>query len=286
MTAKVLESKSLTQLIKQDLSDTITLACQQGLRAPGLAVILVGQDPASEIYVQHKQKGCKEVGIQSFCYHLAKETDTKTLMTLIERLNQDANIDGILVQLPLPSHIDNATILECISPQKDVDGFHPYNLGRLMQSRPYHRPCTPYGIIQLLMHHQILIAGQHAVVIGASNIVGRPMGLEFLYAKATPTVCHRQTRHLEMHVRHADILVIATGIPDLIKTQWLKQNQVIVDVGIHRQANGKIRGDLDYEAARNIVSAITPVPGGVGPMTVASLLQNTVKSWQDQRLNA
>lgn len=286
MTTKILESKSLTQSIKQQLSNTVTLAIQKGSRSPGLAVILLGQDPASEVYVKHKQKGCAEVGIRSFCYHLPSETQTQTLIDLIDQLNNDASIDGILIQLPLPPHIDSASIIERIKPTKDVDGFHPYNLGRLVQARPTLRPCTPYGIIQLLTHHDITIEGKHAVVIGASNIVGRPMGLELLYAKATPTICHRATQQLEQHIKQADILIVATGIPDLVKTQWLNKDQVIVDVGIHRQANGQLRGDVDYQAACEIVAAITPVPGGVGPMTVACLLQNTLKSWQHRVINA
>lgn len=284
MPAKILESKSLSQSIKTSLSKTVHLASEKNIRSPGLAVILIGHNPASEIYVHHKQKACEEVGIRSFCYHLTEEIQNQELIDLIEQLNEDSNIDGILIQLPLPSHIDSAAIIERIKASKDVDGFHPYNLGRLLQSRPNLRPCTPYGIIQLLNHYNMTLSGINAVVVGASNIVGRPMALELLYAKATVSVCHSQTKQLEQYVRQAELLIVATGICDLIKTEWLNESQIVIDVGIHRKSNGQLRGDVDYQVAEKIVAAISPVPGGVGPMTVASLLQNTIKSWQ-HRLN-
>jgi len=278
MTANILDGKALATRIKQEIKQTIDMRLAKGFRAPGLAVILAGHDPASEVYVNNKQKACQEVGIISHRYHLDEKISESELVTLIQTLNEDKTIDGILVQLPLPPTIDSTHIIDQLLPAKDVDGFHPYNFGRLAQRAPLLRPCTPYGIIQLLQANGIPTEGQHALVIGASNIVGRPMALEFLLAKATVTISHRFTVNLEQLVRMADIIVVATGVRDLIDPDWLNEKQVLVDVGIHRLADGKIRGDVNFETARHRVAWITPVPGGVGPMTIATLLQNTLSA--------
>lgn len=264
-----------TNALKAQIAERLSL----NYRAPGLAVILLGQNPASTIYVNNKRKACTQIGIHSQAYDLPENTTEDELCELIDTLNASPLIDGILVQLPLPKHIETQKILERIDPKKDVDGFHPYNLGRLAQKNPLLRPCTPYGIIQLLTHFNCPILGKHAVVIGASNIVGRPMGLEFLLAGATTSICHRFTKNLQPFVKTADILVVAAGSMDIINPEWLKKNQVVVDVGMHRLANGTLRGDVDFEKACEKVAWITPVPGGVGPMTIATLLENTFQSY-------
>jgi methylenetetrahydrofolate dehydrogenase (NADP+)/methenyltetrahydrofolate cyclohydrolase len=280
MTAHILDGKALADEIRKKTAAEILQAKANGLRPPALAVILVGEDPASEVYVAHKRRDCEQVGIHSLAYDLAKETSQADLLTLIEQLNEDESVDGILVQSPLPPHIDANKIYDSINPLKDVDCFHPYNVGCLAQRRPTLRPCTPYGIITLLAHSGVEIKGRHAVVIGASNIVGKPMALEFLLAKSTVTVCHRFTPDLSYHIKQADILVVAIGNPGVIKSDWIKPSAVVVDVGINRQANGKIIGDIDFETAKEKASWITPVPGGVGPMTRAILLTNTLQAYQ------
>lgn len=262
--------------LKKKIKAAVTEMTENGTRPPGLAVVLVGDDPASKIYVTNKRKACEEMGFKSQSYDLSPQVSEEELVNLINKLNKSPLIDGILVQLPLPVAINPSKIIECIDPLKDVDGFHPYNLGRLAQRNPFLRPCTSYGIIQLLRFYQIPIEGQHAVIIGASNIVGRPTALEFLAENATVTVCHRHTRDLQRHVKSADILVVATGVPDVINCEWLHKEQVVLDVGIHRLPNGKLRGDVDFERAVNKVAWLTPVPGGIGPMTIACLLQNTL----------
>ncbi|HVV67871.1 MAG TPA: bifunctional methylenetetrahydrofolate dehydrogenase/methenyltetrahydrofolate cyclohydrolase FolD [Gammaproteobacteria bacterium] len=276
MTAQILDGKALAAEIRQHIAVKIKTRLDQGLRRPCLAVILVGDDPASQVYVHHKRKDCEDVGIVSLAYDLPEDISHNELIALIDQLNANNTVDGILVQLPLPSHINTAEILDRLYPEKDVDGFHACNLGHLVQRRPALRPCTPYGIITLLKHAGIDLAGQHAVVIGASNIVGRPMALEFLLAKCTVTVCHRFTRDLATHVQQADILVVAVGKPGIISSEWIKPGAVVVDVGIHRNAKGTISGDLDFDTAKLRASWITPVPGGVGPMTRAILLENTL----------
>ena len=276
MTAQILDGKKVAANLKQNLSETINKRTQEGKRPPGLAVILVGQDAASEVYVANKRTACSVVGISSYAYDLPDTLSENKLIGLINELNHNKDIDGILVQLPLPKGIDSEKIIACLSPSKDVDGFHPYNMGRLAQRNPYLRPCTPYGIIQLINAYNLPLNGKHAVVIGASNIVGRPMALEFLLAKATVTICHRFTKNLEQHVRIADIIVVATGVCDLIDPSWLNKNQILIDVGMHRLENGKLRGDIDFFETNTQVGWITPVPGGVGPMTIATLLQNTL----------
>lgn len=278
MTAQILDGKHVSTALKNNLKLTIDEMVNSGKRQPGLAVILVGEDAASEVYVKNKRTACAEAGITSYAYDLPDSISEIELIKLITELNNNDDIDGILVQLPLPKSINSVNILECISPLKDVDGFHPYNIGRLAQRSPLLRPCTPYGIIQLLNAYNVSLYGKHAVVVGASNIVGRPMSLEFLLAGATVTICHRFTENLERHIRVADIIVVATGICDLIDPSWLNKNQILVDVGIHRLENGKLRGDVDFIQASKQVGWITPVPGGVGPMTIVSLLQNTVQA--------
>lgn len=283
MTASLLDGKKAASKIKDDIRLAVKNRLSQGLRAPGLAVILVGDDPASSVYVANKRKACQEVGFNSYAYDLPATTSEAELLALITQLNNSPEVDGILVQLPLPPSIDPNNVIECISPAKDVDGFHPYNVGRLAQRNPLLRPCTPFGIINLLSFYQIPLVGVHTVVIGASNIVGRPMALEFLLAAATVTVCHRFTTELEKYVRIADVLVIATGVKDIIDINWLNEKQIVVDVGMHRLTDGKLRGDIDFHQAKEKVSWITPVPGGVGPMTIATLLQNTLIAAQHQK---
>lgn len=284
MPASILDGKLVAKSKLFTLKQTITKQVQDGFNPPSLAVIRVGEDPASKIYVNHKIKACADAGIRSIAYELEHHTSQSELLTLIQHLNQQQDIDGILVQLPLPTHINRQLILESISPSKDVDGFHPYNLGRLAQGNPALRPCTPYGIIQLLTFYQLPLQGLNAVVIGASNIVGRPMALELLLAGATVTICHRKTHSLEQHIQAADLVVIAIGNYGVIKTEWLRQHQIIVDVGMHRHDNGALHGDIDFHEAKHRVAWITPVPGGVGPMTISTLLQNTVAINQ-QRLS-
>lgn len=276
MAASLIDGRVLATIRRAELKQRVKKHTENGQRAPGLAVVLIGTDPASAIYVKNKRKACAEVGITSHSYDLPAETTQDDLLRLINALNQSDQIDGILIQLPLPNHIDEATIIEHIKPEKDVDGFHPYNLGRLAQRNPLLRPCTPMGIIELLEHHHLDVKKKHAVVIGASNIVGRPMSLEFLLVGATVTICHRFTENLEQFVRMADFIVVATGVKDVIDVEWLNSHQVVIDVGMHRLEDGKIRGDVDFEKAIKKVAWITPVPGGVGPMTIVSLLENTL----------
>jgi methylenetetrahydrofolate dehydrogenase (NADP+) / methenyltetrahydrofolate cyclohydrolase len=275
MTASLLDGKSISKKIQKELTILSQKQKDAGLRSPGLAVILANADQASTIYVANKLKACKRVGIQSYYYQLSPEIDELSLLELIQELNEAQHIDGILVQLPLSAHINTQRIIEAIQPDKDIDGFHPLNLGRLAQGHPFLRPCTPYGIIQLLNAYQLIVTSKHAVVIGASNIVGRPMALELLMAGATVTICHRKTTNLEQHVRSADILVVAAGVQDCVDIAWLQPHQILIDVGIHRLEDGSLRGDVHFERAKHCVAWITPVPGGVGPMTVTTLLQNT-----------
>ncbi len=278
MTASLLNGKHLAQTLEQALAQKIIELERQTTIKPGLAVICIGENKASQIYVAHKRKGCARVGIESFAYDLPHNTTEQHLLQLIEQLNQNSSIHGILVQLPLPQHINTKNIIEAIDYTKDVDGFHPYNLGRLAQGSPLLRPCTPFGIIKLLEHYELAIEGQHAVIIGASNIVGRPMALEFLLKKATVTVCHSATKKLEDLVRCADLLVVATGVYNLIHPEWLNKNQTVIDVGMHRNSEGLVHGDINFSQAQENVAYITPVPGGVGPMTIYTLLENTVNA--------
>lgn len=285
MTAQIISGTQLASQIKSNVAQQISQYVAQGKRAPGLAVILVGADPASQVYVGSKRKSCAEIGIISKSYDLPETTTEQALLELIETLNQNAEVDGILVQLPLPKHIDSTKVIEQISPEKDVDGFHPYNVGRLCQRIPTLRACTPYGVMKLLETTGISFYGKHAVIVGASNIVGRPMALELLLAGCTVTVTHRFTEDLASHIRQADILVVAVGKPKFIKGEWIKEGAVVVDVGINR-LEGKLVGDVEFEVAAQRASYITPVPGGVGPMTVAMLMQNTLSAYEKQQGDA
>ncbi len=276
MSAQLIDGKSIAAQIRQSVKQEVQRLLAAGLRAPGLAVIQVGHDPASEVYVANKRKSCQDVGFVSKAYDLPADTSQTQLLALIDQLNEDPEIDGILVQLPLPAGIDPETVIERIHPDKDVDGFHPYNIGRLAVRLPLLRSCTPLGIITLLKSTGIDIRGKEAVVVGASNIVGRPMSLELLLAGCTVTTCHRFTQNLHAHVARADVLVVAVGKPGLVKGEWVKPGAIVIDVGITRNAQGKLVGDVDFDAAKERAAWITPVPGGVGPMTVATLLQNTL----------
>ncbi|WP_404402226.1 bifunctional methylenetetrahydrofolate dehydrogenase/methenyltetrahydrofolate cyclohydrolase FolD [Idiomarina seosinensis] len=278
MSAQIIDGKAIAAIVRETVKSQIIARKTNGLRAPGLAVVLVGADPASEIYVGNKRRACEQVGIQSYDYDLPGTATQQQLETLIDQLNNDERIDGILLQLPLPPGLDATPILERIRPDKDVDGFHPYNLGRLAQRMPALRPCTPKGVITLLNSTEVDLHGLNAVVVGASNIVGRPMSLELLLAGATTTVCHRFTNDLEKHVRRADILVVAVGKPDFVPGAWVKPGAIVIDVGMNRLADGTLTGDVEYPTAAERAAWITPVPGGVGPMTVASLIENTLQA--------
>jgi len=276
MSARTIDGKAVADTLRLQVKKRVEQRLTNNLRPPGLAVILVGSDPASEVYVRNKRKACAQAGIQSWAYDLAADTPQETLLSVIDELNEHEEIDGILVQLPLPRHIDTETVIERIRPDKDVDGFHPYNMGRLALRLPVLRPCTPRGIMTLLESTGAALRGLDAVVVGASNIVGRPMSLELLLAGCTVTTCHRFTHDLPGQVARADLLVAAVGRPGLIKGEWIKPGAIVVDVGINRTADGKLVGDVEFAPAAQRAAWITPVPGGVGPMTVATLLQNTL----------
>ena len=278
MTAQLIDGKAIAATVRQQVAEKVAARREAGMRAPGLAVVVVGEDPASQVYVNNKHRACEQAGILSFQHALPTNTSQHDLEALIDRLNSDPVIDGILVQLPLPKHLNAGPILERILPGKDVDGFHPYNLGRLAQRLPALRPCTPKGIMTLLAQSDIALRGLDATVVGASNIVGRPMALELMLAGCTTTVCHRFTQNLKDHVSRADIVVVAVGKPGLVKGEWIKPGAIVIDVGINRQENGTLVGDLDFAVAAERASYITPVPGGVGPMTVATLLENTLEA--------
>jgi len=276
MTASLIDGKLTAENVRKSVKERVTLRKEKGLRAPGLAVILVGSDPASQVYVGSKRRACEEVGFVSRSYDLPATTTEEELLTLISDLNQDDKIDGILVQLPLPEGLDANLVIEHINPQKDVDGFHPSNVGKLVLRHPGLRPCTPKGIMTLINSTGINTRGLDAVVVGASNIVGRPMSLELLLAGCTTTTTHRFTKDLEAKVRAADLLVVAVGKPQFIPGDWIKEGAIVIDVGINRLDNGKLVGDVEFDIAKDKASYITPVPGGVGPMTVASLIENTL----------
>jgi len=276
MTAQNIDGKLLSQTVRSEVAARVKSRTDAGLRAPGLAVILVGQDPASQVYVGSKRKACDEVGFVSKSFDLPATATEQDLLSLVDQLNDDNEIDGILVQLPLPAGIDSTKVLERIHPEKDVDGFHPYNVGRLCQRIPKLRSCTPKGIMTLMERYNIELRGKHAVIVGASNIVGRPMTMELLLAGCTTTTCHRFTHDLESFVRQADVLIVAVGKPNFIPGNWIKENAVVIDVGINRMDSGKLIGDVEFDVAKEKASFITPVPGGVGPMTVATLIENTM----------
>lgn len=276
MTAQLIDGKAIAQQVRQNVADAVAKRQAAGLRPPGLAVILVGGDPASQVYVRNKHNACEAVGIRSFEYVLPAETSQPELEALIDRLNADTDVDGILLQLPLPDGLQSDDLLERIQPDKDVDGFHPYNIGRLAQRNPLLRPCTPKGIMTLIEASGIDVRGMNATVVGASNIVGRPMALELLMAGATTTVCHRFTKDLPAQLKEADLVVVGVGRQGLVRGEWLKPGAVVIDVGITRGDDGKLYGDVDFDSAIQRASYITPVPGGVGPMTVATLIENTL----------
>ena len=280
MAAKIIDGKALASKLKGDLQVEVTRLVGTYGRGPGLAVILVGEDPASHVYVKNKEIACNKVGITSFPYKLPASTTQQHLLGLIAELNNDPKVDGILVQLPLPEHIDSDKVLNAIKADKDVDGFHPFNVGCLAVRQPALRSCTPYGCIKLIETTGIEFHGKEAVVVGASNIVGRPMALELLLAGATVTVCHRFTENLQSHIERADIVVAAAGKQGLIQGEWIKQGAIVIDVGIHRLDDGTLTGDVNFEVARQRAGWITPVPGGVGPMTIAMLLENTVTAFK------
>ena len=276
MTAKIIDGKALAQQIRNEIAKKVTSRTEQGLSVPGLAVIQVGSDPASKIYVKNKQKACDDVGFASFAYDYPSST-TEELLALIDEFNQRADVHGILVQLPLPDNIDKTKVLERIDPRKDVDGFHPYNIGHLLQRDPILRPCTPYGVVKMLESTGINLSGLNATVVGASSIVGRPMALELLLLGCTTTITHSRTVDLEKHVRNADIVVAGVGIPNYVKGEWIKPGAIVIDVGINRLPDGKLVGDVEFDVASQHAGWITTVPGGVVPMTVAMLMSNTLE---------
>ena len=276
MTAQLIDGKKISQQRIEAVAQAVKTRQEKGLHTPCLAVVLVGNDPASAVYVRNKKLACQKSGIESRSYELPSETTQDDLLKLVDELNGDPAVDGILVQLPLPAHIDSQAVLERIEPHKDVDGFHPYNVGRLVVKMPLMRPCTPKGVMTLLEAYGIDPKGKKAVVVGASNIVGRPQALELLLSRATVTICHSATQNLADEVAAADILVVGVGIPNFVKGEWVKPGAVVIDVGINRLDDGSLCGDVEFDVAKERASMITPVPGGVGPMTIATLLENTV----------
>ncbi|MGQ0697620.1 MAG: bifunctional methylenetetrahydrofolate dehydrogenase/methenyltetrahydrofolate cyclohydrolase FolD [Panacagrimonas sp.] len=276
MTAQIIDGKSVATRIQAELRSAVDTRLARGLRAPALATVLVGEDAASQVYVRNKRRTCEALGIRSIPIHLDAGIANAELLTLIDSLNADDSVDGILVQLPLPRQLDTTAVIERIRPDKDVDGFHPYNLGRLAQRQPILRPCTPHGVIELLRSIGETFHGRRAVVVGASNIVGRPMALELLLAGATTTVCHRFTRDLDKEVGRAEIVVVAVGKPGLVRGEWIAPGATVVDVGMNRRDDGTLCGDVEFAAAAQRAAWITPVPGGVGPMTVTMLMANTI----------
>ncbi|MDQ6982156.1 MAG: bifunctional methylenetetrahydrofolate dehydrogenase/methenyltetrahydrofolate cyclohydrolase FolD [Mariprofundus sp.] len=280
MSAQILDGKALAARMRQSLTAEVADLTEKHGRTPGLAVILVGQDPASQVYVRNKKSGCANMGIASFAHDLPADTTQQHLLGLISELNADPKVDGILVQLPVPEHINPDSLIEAIDPGKDVDGFHPYNVGRLAARKPALRSCTPYGCMKLLEETGMDLHGKECVIVGASNIVGRPMALELLLAGATVTIAHKFTQNLRHHIERADIVVAAAGKQGLIKGEWIKPGATVIDVGIHRLADGSLTGDVEFESATERAAWITPVPGGVGPMTITMLLANTVEAFK------
>lgn len=277
MAAKIIDGKKISEELKETIKVEVGKLKEKGI-TPGLAVVLVGENPASKVYVKNKKKACENVGIYSEEHTLPEKTTQEELLSLVEKLNKDSNIHGILVQLPLPKHIDSDTILKAIAPSKDVDGFHPYNIGMLLIGKPIFIPCTPYGIMKMIEHSGISIEGKTAVVVGRSNIVGKPVALLLMHKNATVTVCHSKTKDLNEVCRRADILVAAIGKPRMIKADMVKEGAIVIDVGINRLDDGSLVGDVDYEEVSKKAGWITPVPGGVGPMTITMLLNNTLEA--------
>ena len=283
-TALRLDGKLCADALLETLKTTVADLAENGKRTPQLVVIQVGADPASSVYVKKKKQTAEGIGMRSEIISLADDVAQSVLLDTIQRLNEDESVDGILVQLPLPKHLDESAVLESISPTKDVDGFHPFNVGRLGAGlSPYALPCTPAGMMNLLDFYKIEIAGKHAVIVGRSNIVGKPMAQLLLKAHATVTICHSRTKNIDDFLKQADIVVLAVGMPQAFKGEQLKQGAVVLDVGINRLPNGKLVGDADYASMLDVASAVTPVPGGVGPMTIATLLQNTFKLYEQHK---
>jgi len=276
MAAKIIDGNVVSKALQQEIAAEIKERVSKGLRVPGLAVVIVGENPASKIYVGKKRKMCQDLGMLSKDYNLPDTAPEIELLKLIDTLNKDHTIDGILIQLPLPKHINGNKVLENILPDKDVDGFHPYNIGKLSIGQPVMRPCTPKGIMTLLKSTGVDLKGLNAVVIGASNIVGKPMAMELINARATVTICRSTTRDLPSVVRQADVVIVATGVAQMVKGDWIKKGAIVIDVGINRLPDGKLVGDVDFESAKENAQWITPVPGGVGPMTVVTLMENTL----------
>ena len=273
---KVIDGKTLAQNLRKNIANEV----KQYSRPPGLAVLLVGDDQASQVYVRNKSRACVEVGFYSDQIHKSANITEEELLSEVYRLNENPTIDGILVQLPLPSHIDSNKIIEAIIPEKDVDGFSSENVGKLSQNKPFISPCTPKGIMKMLASIKCDLRGKDCVIIGASNIVGRPMAMELLNAGATVQVCHKETKDITQKTKSADVIIAAAGVANLVKSDWVKDGAIIIDVGINRLENGKLAGDVDFEDVKDKVSAISPVPGGVGPMTIAVLLENTLIAYQ------
>ncbi len=285
MIARIIDGNKIAQELRADIGQRVEERLRRGKRPPGLTVIKVGNDPASEIYVRNKRRACAEVGFRSYDHDLPIEIPEAELLEKLKELNRDPAVDGILVQRPLPAHINPATVVEHIHPNKDVDGFHPYNMGSLACGIPHLRPCTPYGVMQLLASTGVDLRGMEAVVVGASTVVGRPMALELILAGCTTTVCRSTTLNLAPHVQRAQVLVVAVGKPGIIKGEWIKPGAIVIDVGMNRLPNGRLTGDIEFDAARERAAWITPVPGGVGPMTVATLLLNTLQAAEDLPLS-
>lgn len=277
MTAKILDGKQIAADLRESIRLEVDKQVAAGNPRPGLAVIMVGEDPASQVYVRNKKIACQKAGFNDVSEVLPTETSQQEVLALIDKLNADDSVHGIIVQLPVPDHIDPEEIIERIHPCKDVDGFHPYNVGRLATRMPQLAPCTPHGVMTMLDKTGIPLRGLNAVVVGASNIVGVPMMLELLNERATVTICHSGTKDLPQKVSEADLVVVGVGIPNMVKGDWIKDGAIVVDVGINRMDDGKLCGDVEYDIAKNKASWITPVPGGVGPMTIATLLENTMK---------
>lgn len=277
MSAKILDGKAIAEELRESIKQEVEQQVAQGKNPPGLAVIMVGEDPASQVYVRNKKLACQKAGFNDVSEELPAETSQEEVLALIDKLNADDSVHGIIVQLPVPDQIDPEAIIERISPCKDVDGFHPYNVGRLATRMPQLAPCTPHGVMTMLAKTGIPLRGLNAVVVGASNIVGVPMALELLNERATVTICHSATKDLPQKVAEADLVVVGVGIPEMVKGEWIKPGAIVIDVGINRLDDGRLVGDVEYEVAKERASWITPVPGGVGPMTIATLLQNTLQ---------
>ncbi len=283
MSASIIDGKKISEELRLSIADAVKNR-PDGKRAPGLAVIIVGNNPASRIYVNNKKKACEICGFNSYEYALDENADEKELLELIKKLNCDRNVDGILCQLPLPDHMDENKVIDAICPEKDVDGFSPVNTGNLLAGKSCFAPCTPAGVVEMLKHEGIESAGKHCVIVGRSNIVGKPAALLMLAENATVTICHSKTKNLKEEVSRADIVIAAIGKANFITADMVKDGAVVVDVGINRLESGKVTGDVDFEAVKEKASYITPVPGGVGPMTITMLMKNTLESWKKSEI--